>query len=99
MKPLPRYGPEAAALKLEKEEIEERQQKRKEANEEAKNKELKIKNEKMKTNKARDNKTSGRKTPEKAKQGGRTTSANNVSSPIIIVKLINQKLDTRTHSN
>ena len=46
--------------------------------EEAKNKELKIKNEKMKTNKARDDKTSGRKTPEKVKQGGRTTSANNV---------------------
>ena len=78
LKPLPRYGPEAAALKLEKEEIEERQQKRKEAEEEAKNKELKIKNEKMKTNKARDDKTSGRKTPEKVKQGGRTTSANNV---------------------
>jgi len=93
LKPLPRYGPEAAALKLEKEEIEERQQKRKEAEEEAKNKELKSKNEKMKTNKARDDKTSGRKTPEKVKQGGRTTSANNLNSSGVPKSETQQKLD------
>ena len=56
LKGLPRYGPEAAALKMEQEEIQERTKKRKEAAaaEETKNNELKQKADKAKTNKARD---------------------------------------------
>ena len=54
LKGLPRYGPEAAALKMEQEEIQERIKKRKEAAEELKNNELKQKADKAKTNKARD---------------------------------------------
>ena len=54
LKGLPRYGPEAAALKMEQEEIQERTKKRKEAEEEVKNNELKQKADKAKTNKARD---------------------------------------------
>ena len=55
LKTVPRYGPEAAALKMEKEEIEERTTKRKEAAEEIKNNEQKkAKADKAKTNKARD---------------------------------------------
>ena len=55
LKTVPRYGPEAAALKMEKEEIEERTTKRKEASEEIKNNEQKkAKADKAKTNKARD---------------------------------------------
>ena len=58
LKGLPRYGPEAAALKLEQEEIEERTKARKEAEEEARKvKEAKNKNDKSKTNKARDDKS------------------------------------------
>ena len=58
LKGLPRYGPEAAALKLEQEEIEERIKARKEAEEEARKiKEAKNKNDKSKTNKARDDKS------------------------------------------
>ena len=53
LKAVPRYGPEAAALKMEQEEIQERTKKRKEA-EEIKNNELKQKADKAKTNKARD---------------------------------------------
>ena len=51
LKTVPRYGPEAANLREEKEEIEERQEKRKAAEEEAK-----VKSDKPKTNKARDGK-------------------------------------------
>ena len=55
LKTVPRYGPEAAALKMEKEEIQERTTKRKEAAEEIKNNEQKkAKADKAKTNKARD---------------------------------------------
>ena len=54
LKAVPRYGPEAAALKMEQEEIQKRTKKRKEAAEEIKNNELKQKADKAKTNKARD---------------------------------------------
>ena len=74
LKGLPRYGPEAAALKLEQEEIEERQNKRKEAEKEAREKELKLKNDKMKTNKARDNKNPSKSNPQTPK-GERKKSA------------------------
>ena len=74
LKGLPRYGPEAAALKLEQEEIEERLNKRKEAEREAREKELKIKNDKMKTNKARDTKNPSKSNPQTPK-GERKKSA------------------------
>ena len=54
LKALPRYGPEAAALKVEQDEIQERIKKRKEVEEEIKNIELKQKTDRAKTNKARD---------------------------------------------
>ena len=75
LKGLPRYGPEAAALKLEIEEIEERKKKRQEAEEEARSKEVKNKTDKAKTNKARDDKSN--KGSEKPKSGtGRKPSSN-----------------------
>ena len=72
IKGLPRYGPEAAALKLEQEEIDGRVKERKDAEEEARRvKEAKNKNDKAKTNKARDDKTN-----EKPKSGTRKSSSN-----------------------
>ena len=69
LKNVPRYGPEAANLRAEQEEIEARQEKRKAAEEEAK-----VKSDKPKTNKARD----GKKIP-----GGNTT--DKASSKVIVV--------------
>ena len=75
LKALPRYGPEAAALRMEQEEIQERTKKRKEAEEEVKNNELKQKADKAKTNKARD----ASATVEKEKKNSTTRkSSNNV---------------------
>ena len=66
---IPRYGPEAATLKEELEEIKAREDKRKTAKEE----EAKKKADKPKTNKAREDKKDGNTTP---KKDGKTTPKN-----------------------
>ena len=77
MKGVARHGPEAAALKMEREEIEQRIEKRKEALEEIKNNELKQKNNKAKTNIARErSSTSGKVDKEKEKPSSRKSSNN-----------------------